>query len=47
MAIYGMKMKPLVSGLAILTIALGAIIFNIATKAGPHGVKELAAQSGD
>ncbi len=47
MTIYGMKMKPLVSGFAILTIALGAIIFNVASKAGPRGVKELAKQSGD
>jgi len=47
MTIYGMKMKPVVSGLAVLTIALGAIIFSVASKSGPSEVKELAAQSGD
>jgi len=47
MTVYGMKMKPLVSGIAMLTITLGAIIFNVVSKSGPIRVKELTAQSGD
>jgi APA family basic amino acid/polyamine antiporter len=47
MTIYGMRMQPLVSGLAVLTIALGAIIFNVASRTGQRGVKSLATQSGD
>jgi APA family basic amino acid/polyamine antiporter len=39
MTIYGMKMKPFVSGVAVITIALGAIIFNIASKAGQRSIK--------
>jgi APA family basic amino acid/polyamine antiporter len=47
MTIYGMKMQPLVSGLAVVTIALGAIIFSVVSKAGQRGVKHMATQSGD
>jgi APA family basic amino acid/polyamine antiporter len=47
MTIYGMKMKPLVSGLAILTVALGAIIFTVISKAGNRATaEEMATQSG-
>jgi amino acid transporter len=47
MTIYGMKMQPLVSGLAVVTIALGAIIFNVASKGGQRNIKQMATQSGD
>jgi APA family basic amino acid/polyamine antiporter len=44
MTIYGMKMKPLVSGIAILTVALGAAIFTVTSKAvHRRRAKEMAA----
>jgi APA family basic amino acid/polyamine antiporter len=42
MTIYGMRMQPLVAGLAVLTIALGAAIFSLASKPGQPRLREMA-----
>jgi len=47
MTIYGMKLQPLVSGLAVLTIALGAIIFQVTSPSVRRHPEAAAVQSRD